>query len=115
MLMVGMASRFYHGTNSACPAYFYRADGSISCEPDGSNGRTFGRRLNENSFVTVRLDFSDWSLAFAVDGQWQGSAFKFSTMEEPEPLFPVVVFGAAGEAVHLRPPTLSVALGFGAL
>ena len=107
-----MASRFFRGASSSYPGYLYRADGSITCQADGGTARTFGKPFHEGCTVTVRLDFSDWSLAFAINGAWQGVAFRFTPTEDPEPLFPVVLFGALGEAVEFRPPSMAAALDF---
>lgn len=110
LIMIGMASRHYTGLASGCPTYFFRSDGYLSCRPDGGNPHRYGKPFasSSGSVVTVHLDLTRWELSFFVDGVSQGVAFRFTAIDDPEPLFPVVVFGGEGDTALLQPPSVTL-------
>jgi hypothetical protein len=102
VFMVGMASAHYKGRESRCPGYFYRCDGALSCRADGDSAASFGAPYRSGCVITVRLDLTRWEIVFDMDGHCFGVAFRFTPVDDPEPLYPVVVFAAEGDSAELR-------------
>jgi hypothetical protein len=109
---IGVASKYYKGASRSTPAYLYCSDGTISATSALSNPQStaeavpYGRPFHCSAVVTIHLSFSRRELSFAVDGVPQGVAFKFQRQDDPEPLFPLVVFTGDGDSCAFQAPSL---------
>jgi hypothetical protein len=103
---VGVASKYFRGPNGKrCPAYLYRSDGTVVAHSDATQPVRYAGSIRSGARVTVHLDLNRWELSFYVDGHYQGIAFRFTPIPDPEPLFPVVVFSGDGDSATLLPPS----------
>ena len=103
---VGVASKYFRGPQGKrCPAYLLRSDGGILPQSDASQVVPYTSPFPGGAKVTIHLDMNRWELSFYVNGKALGVAFRFTPIDDPEPLFPVVVFTGEGDSVVLQPPT----------
>ena len=73
---------------------------------DGEEGVRYGEPLYDRCVVTVHLNLNIGEMSFFVDGRYQGVAFQFmKRVDDPEPLFPVVVLGYEGDSCTLLRPS----------
>jgi hypothetical protein len=105
---IGVTSKYFRGPSRKCPAYLYRADGAIVASLDEERGQPYGERLVSGCTVTVHLNLSRGELSFYVDGRGQGVAFVFSPVDDPEPLFPLVIFERDGDTGSILPPRRNI-------
>jgi len=103
---VGVACKRYRGpTGPPCAAYVLRSDGAVLSQSDSSVGVKFlDHALPATCRITVHVDLNKWQMSFYADSRPLGVGFRFTPISDPEPLFPVILFGRAGGSAVLVPP-----------
>ncbi|ORC91844.1 uncharacterized protein TM35_000054400 [Trypanosoma theileri] len=102
---VGVTTKYYRGPSKSNPAYLFRSDGTIVATSEDEKGVPYGCPYHSGSHITVYLDLVQQQLSFFLNGRPLGVAFKFRGVEDPEPLFPVVVLSGEGDTVSFVPPS----------
>ena len=103
---VGVASKAFRGLDGPpCAAYMLRSDGAVTVASDARNGHAYALPLAADTTITVHLDLCRFQLSFFVEGLSLGPAIQFEPVQDPEPLFPIAVFGACGGWARLQPPS----------
>ena len=101
---VGVTSKYFRGASRRCAAYVYRSDGTIVATSDEDRGQPYGEKYTSGSVISVHLNLTRRELSFYVDGRCQGVAFVFNPVEDPEPLFPLVLLESDGDTGTIQPP-----------
>ncbi|EKF32073.1 hypothetical protein MOQ_004084 [Trypanosoma cruzi marinkellei] len=102
---VGVTTKYYQGAHEKTPAYLFRSDGTIVARSDDEKGVPYGCPYHCGSHITVYLSLIRQELHFSLNGQPLGVAFRFRGVEDPEPLFPLVVLGGEGDSASFVPPS----------
>ncbi|EKG03535.1 hypothetical protein TCSYLVIO_005428 [Trypanosoma cruzi] len=102
---VGITTKYYRGAHQKSPAYLFRSDGTIAACSDDETGVPYGCPYHCGSHITVYLSLIRKELHFSLNGQPLGVAFRFRGVEDPEPLFPLVVLGGEGHSASFVPPS----------
>ncbi|KAH9586549.1 SPRY domain [Trypanosoma melophagium] len=102
---VGVTTKYYRGSHKTNPAYLFRSDGTIVATSEDERGVPYGCPYHSGSHITVYLDLVHQQLSFFLNGRPLGVAFKFKSVNDPEPLFPVVVFSGEGDTASFVPPS----------
>ena len=105
---IGVTSKYFRGPQRHCPAYTYRSDGRLTMWSDDTEGIAFGPPLLPCSVITMHLNLAARRMAMYIDGKLLGDIFRFSLVPDPEPLFPVVVFGHEGDTCSIQAPTVNI-------
>ena len=109
LFAVGVASKYFRGLRGkVCPAYLLLRDGTIASTSNLGGRTQYTQVLPPGVVVTVHLNLNSLELSFYVNGVYQGVAFQFAGVDDPEPLFPVVAFSGEGDTAMLQPPSVAL-------
>ncbi|RNF02995.1 hypothetical protein TraAM80_06045 [Trypanosoma rangeli] len=105
LFAVGVTTKYYRGSNQRSPAYLFRSDGTLVSHSDDETRVPYGSSYNSGAHITVYLSLIQKELCFFLNGKALGAAFRFRGVEDPEPLFPLVVLGDEGCSATFVPPS----------
>ncbi|SCU67753.1 SPRY domain containing protein, putative [Trypanosoma equiperdum] len=98
---VGVTTKYFGLRRALAPAYLFRSNGTIAASVNDASGVPYGCSYASGSQITVCLDFNCKELSFSLNGRSLGTAFRFLDVEDPEPLFPLVIFGEEGDTATI--------------